>query len=446
MQANKIISNKPKYIKQKEKQRQRTGAIGVTKKVSTMKRRMDTTTLEYYQALLDPEYAAVNNIEVKFPAPYDLPTKCVNVKNSWETKVNTSGNCLITWRPNYLVTKPWAKEAGKWAAYTQNSAWLPYGDPLYVYSQVTINNEAAIDGETQVTGGLNFQPMKEINLPIVKYRLVSAKMTIEYIGRNDDESGSITSGQWVGDLTPAAFVAQGVLHGIYSASPTLSNCSDQSKAGCQFGQFDVIRDLPYGNVKALKKGEIYSYYYYPIDHNASTFTVIGQYGTTEKAKLVNIQDTTSNKKVVMSISDFAQNLSAELGISGISGTTTFNSNYEGTNRVTAPSYIVAISGLSSTASANDIRINLYENYECIFAPELSMLSTATGIKLNTIVANQVQQTMFSRLAQGVKDMITKPVVKSAINGAMKIVGNMAPLSNIGRLGRAIKVANSLMQP
>lgn len=440
MQANNIITNKDKYITKVTKQRERTGAIGKGKKPSTMKRRFDNSTLQYYQALLDPEYAAINSIEVKFPTPYDLPSKCVNIKNSWETKVNSKGNALITWRPNYLATTYWADEVGNWLINNSLDHPQKFQAPDFHYSQVTINNELTLDGERDLLHGADFVEMKQVKLPIIKYRLVSAKLTVEYIGRNDDESGSITSGQWIGDMTPIAAVVQGTTYNNVSIVGTASMLRDNSNQTCAFGQFDNIRDLPYGNVKALRKGDVYSYYYYPIDSSTSKFTVIGQYGESEQAKEDAYIDPTSTGRLKMSISDFAPNLEMTTTVTSTGGSKTTTSVSQGTNRVTVPSYIIAISGLSSTTTANEIRINLYENYECIFAPELSMFASTSNLKLNGIVANQVQQSMLKRVASGIKDTISKPIVANVLKGVVNALGNMSPMTPVGNLGKALVAA------
>lgn len=377
-----------------------------------MKNYKDNATLRYYSALLDPEYAVSNKVDCKYPEPYPLPTQTIHIANDWTLSPNSEGKALITWRPYYLTTV----DQEKWMAdhvlqeYTISNQQAIAGTAHAEtskgsYAQVTVNNDESLSGENMNQNN-QFKPMKYVNLPILKYRLIGAKLVIRYNGRSDDEAGSITYGQYTGTLAPVRYgSAQYSYHKYVISQDTLFQADtvtrdaeawDVSTECGKFGVFDNIRSLPYSNKEPFIKNKKYSFYFYPFDSSSSDFKHIGGYGDIEEVSMISEsrqkvgEDYSKNSLVYISRNqlDHSANVTTD-----VIGNKTIKSNeYQEEDYyqkdilqerpgITVPSYIIALENMTSTESST-ISISLYETYEAICSQDMNLVASVSRPNVN----------------------------------------------------------------
>lgn len=383
--------------------------------LQAFKRYQDQSTNKYILGLLDPELAIKRDWKVKCPSPYPTPTFSISVCNEWTLGPNTQGKALITWRPNMLQSDMYREylEAKTRAMVTNDirerfQYEMDQGNVLSLdnidlqgvtikeidYSQVTICTDNDLDGEDTTTHCEHqFQRMKPLKLPITKYRLVGAKLKIVYDGRNDDESGTIIGGQYLGKLAPMNKY-QTYVNGLVTyhnalnqekelpiaSEPAAMNMGyDDSDEMRQFQQFDNIKNLNYVINEPVIKGKAYNFYAYPVDHSYYNFESVGEYGGSQEiahayTTLFGGTDKFYHNAIFMSDYQDGQ-------FGSVTTADTYNeielNTYLGLNntvpKITIPSYVIGLSNIASTRDC--IHVYLYEIYECICTPDMNQIAT-----------------------------------------------------------------------
>lgn len=354
----------------------------------------------YLYGLVNPERAVQNKLSIKFPAYYPMPTQTLHIQNDFTVKINENGTAFITWRPNFVTSQKIEESRIKNYIF-KNFTINGLNDPEMVsgtsmnYSQLTINNDGELNGQDVTNVGNVFYSFRPIELNIKKYRLIGAKLVLRYNGRSDEESGSITYGQYNGNLAPVIYSniqlvgnqsnKQVVKSGDYNI-----NCIDKSDECAKFTNFDKIKELPFSNTETLRKNKKYSFYYFAMDNHAEEFQHVGSYGTIDK-----INDFYTMSNITLSgdpalrstsgyISRFQPEQAAFIKIVETDTDQEINSSYdyEGLDKrsyyiekpeITNPSYIIGLSNLEP--NKNSIMISIYETYEVIMGDEVNMLGS-----------------------------------------------------------------------
>lgn len=386
---------------------------------------MDAQKEMYLRALLNPKFACVNSLQVKLPAVTTAPTMTIHVKNTFTVSANDNGYLLMSWRPGMLdTTMKRAEWAHTWLYEEMhkpvdsdvnlrhpqelkvypapNDGWVvtmdyPNAECHANYSELTVNNIDDLDGETQ--SGFNmYLPYRPIQLPIEKYRLVSAQMDVNYTGPLIERAGTITSGMYSGNLAPIAWgwlKGAATYDGVWNddgdlvplarinttfVNPEDTNddtIMDASEEMAKFGQFDKILSLPYGQRQPVQG--THSFMYYPINPLQRQLLSTGTYGGIETTwKSIGFHHPVSEETTMisgwMSTNQDDQHLYAEVTSPDFPDHIILNSftQHEGNNMMGNASWLIGMSGLHGT---KNVTVTIYETFEVTTGDDLAMIAT-----------------------------------------------------------------------
>lgn len=418
----------------------------------------------YYHALLDPEYAQVARFDVKLPNPMPVQSKTVHLQNSWTFNTNNKGKAFLSWRPNYLTTPNRMKNVMNLVGKQQIQKLYPNNELLYyhnnstgsAYSQLTINNHSLLTGESEdiVPGANIFKPMKQVDLPILKYRLVSAMLKITYHGKRDDESGTITSGQYVGYLRPGAEAF--VLDGDYAVKrdeqtierklKTIINETgsfDDSKELAHYQQFDNIVSLPYGQRSTILKGKEYCFYYYPLDDTAMQFSDIGAIAD-EDEMFGDYFAGPRQTDAMIAHTGFQFHQSTQFFTSDSPNSKISRVETQSRPHNTVPTYLIGIDNVfkNSESESDVFTITLYESYECLMNDNMNLVATSPAPVADKLKLQQMfQQAAAINSANPVRNpnvnlgVSTNNLMNNIIKGKVEPkISKSALLTGLGILG------------
>lgn len=131
--------------------------------------------MEYLLGLLEPEITVTNMLTIKQPSIVPIPSTTVCFRNNMNIGTDANGDFALAWNPNYLMTDD----------VVQLSNYIVGGvaGAFDTYSHVCIKNTT--------TTSLDFIPSYIPHIDLSKYRLVSAKLKITYIGSVLNKSGML---------------------------------------------------------------------------------------------------------------------------------------------------------------------------------------------------------------------------------------------------------------
>jgi len=132
-------------------------------------------TIMYIADILDPEISVTSGAQVKQPNLFQIPSASVGLRNTYDITVGGAGEFYLAWNPNYLVNKQYLESV----KYTINNGGVATtGSPNGFFNLVV-----------KVANGLKYFPTYVPDINFVKYRLVSAKIKVSYIGSMLNKSG-----------------------------------------------------------------------------------------------------------------------------------------------------------------------------------------------------------------------------------------------------------------
>lgn len=410
---------------------------------------------EYLVALIDPEYACKKRIPVKMPNVTELPTNTLNVVNEFRFKPNSNGFALLSWRPNQFIdnTSAMTMLKNRMDSMAAGSNWsncIVKGFHI-CNSELTINTDDEIDGEHLSTKN-KFMYNKEITFPTFKYRLVSSKLVITYDGNLDDTSGKIKTCHYIGDLNPLNYISSIDTHkdGSYTYQPAdyapssdsyfRINHFDECTQMQQFGQFDIMKTMPYYQDFPISHGQGYSLYYYPCDTSNFDFNYPFSQGDMDATEYVPhghneaITGLTSTRYTYPAMYIMNQG-KTKIHVEYGNSTDTYShdaymANFDPNGRLhsldkpntTNPAFIIALEGVDreNTRDTKCFTVTIYSNYEIL--PDLSMYNLASYDLAPEMSANVYQAIM----NQAKKDLAinnSKKLQVSDIQNIMKKASN-----------------------
>lgn len=142
---------------------------------SYFKKNHEALIVEYIADVLDPEIAVTQGKQVKQPNIFPIPSATVGFRNHLNISTDDKGDFFIAWNPNYLVNQ----------AYLNSMTLTPSGAQTfhpntYFHLVQKYNNET-----------MQCYPSYVPDVAFSKYRLVSAKIKVSYIGSVLNKSGML---------------------------------------------------------------------------------------------------------------------------------------------------------------------------------------------------------------------------------------------------------------
>jgi len=130
--------------------------------------------INYIKSLINPEYAVNGGYVAKQPSYVPIPTSNVTFKEKIDFKCSSNGEFACIWAPNYLANQ------------TAVDKFVPTDSDLmkfnyYSHFYYKVNNKWY--AHTSIRPAID----------VSKYRLVSAKMSIQYNGSNLNRSGQLST-------------------------------------------------------------------------------------------------------------------------------------------------------------------------------------------------------------------------------------------------------------
>lgn len=130
--------------------------------------------LEYIAAILDPQIAVEDGKSIKQPSLIPIPSATTAFRVNVNISTDDSGDFFLAWNPNYLINK---ENLEYYSGIFSSSTLYPYN----TYSNLVYKDSA--------NKSLNFCPSYVADVSLSKYRLVSSKIKVTYIGSNLEKSG-----------------------------------------------------------------------------------------------------------------------------------------------------------------------------------------------------------------------------------------------------------------
>ena len=216
----------------------------------------NTKNYEYLKSLLEP----INKKGVKIPSNKPIPTCTFQLHNFLTFRTSTKGNDVFCLNPLFLSNDSWR---GK--EYTVNGLTFNIANNanngLYFFN----NNNNYLDGKQRIAGWY-FASTFSQTIPDVyaKYRVVSACLTVRYIGQLDEVSGVIGGGinynknNYLGTRVVGNFGGSGV-----------EEWGTRNPVCADFGNFELIRDSFYFQENNCLEG--LKMLYFPLDNSFQEF-------------------------------------------------------------------------------------------------------------------------------------------------------------------------------
>ena len=271
---------------------------------------------DYIKDLLDP----INRKGVKVPSEKPVPTCTFQWHDSYNFTVNRHGCALFSFNPWYMQNGTFKN---KKVEYAGNMYLGGTASPFFFTDQVSLDGTKEV--ATNVSGINTFNT----TVPDVyeKYRLVSACMTIRYIGNLDEVKGTI--GGCI-DYSKERCMGIGLKNGSSSSHYVATSGAPWLK---KFGNYDLIRDNYYYKESTCLEG--LKMLYFPLDNNFLEF-----------------------KKVIGKNELDARNIP---GVGNVIEATS-NSMKDGFNWI---AYVEGGPYLDSDEDICNFKIDFYSNFECV---------------------------------------------------------------------------------
>jgi hypothetical protein len=146
----------------------------------------DNLLADYIYGLYHPDVVFNQTLDIKSPSYMPVPTTTFKFKETFTIAPNDLGNFVLHWSPNYLGTAkvltenyaPPEAQAGQYTSY---------------YSNIFINREPDLDGNTPLVSGWRGVCFKHVLQDFEKYRLTSACIKVKYTGKVLDQSGMMSA-------------------------------------------------------------------------------------------------------------------------------------------------------------------------------------------------------------------------------------------------------------
>lgn len=146
--------------------------------------------LNYIVDVLEPELSVTRNHQVKQPNLFPIPSAAIGFRDHYNIPTDANGDFFIAWNPNYLVNKQYLN-----SLMFVNNADVQYSPDSY--SRLVM----------KLPVSLRFLPSYIPDVAFTKYRLVSAKIKVTYVGSNLNKSGMLYACATY-DQTPVAIGRQ----------------------------------------------------------------------------------------------------------------------------------------------------------------------------------------------------------------------------------------------
>lgn len=252
---------------------------------------------KYVNFILNPSLSNRGYDIPKLPNMFNVPTSTARMVDTHMVTANGSGNLLITWKPGFLSTEAIINEVNEklqpgWKSnFTQTEK--------YWWSNITLNNNSNLDGQT-INNNNGYLPCPMLNMPVSRYRLISAELKLTYIGANDTIAGKY--------LGCVSYNDSHVMSGVYSGNPT---CYDST-----LNDFTIFSNITNGlysvSTPLTSTKRTVRTIFIPTDSVEKQFRYIGQFYDAEVGKVYN----TSNIAWVQQRTESGAQMSHILAVEG----------------------------------------------------------------------------------------------------------------------------------
>jgi hypothetical protein len=136
--------------------------------------------IKYIEGILEPSIPVNNGLIVKQPSLLPIPSSTVAFRNNINISTDAAGDFFLAWNPNFLINSK-----------VLNSILITGKNESGSSIQASPNCFSNICTKDTAYQSLKFYPSYVPSVDLSKYRLVSAKIKITYIGSNLNKSGML---------------------------------------------------------------------------------------------------------------------------------------------------------------------------------------------------------------------------------------------------------------
>ena len=250
----------------------------INRKMNSVREVSNYDEMTYFKDLMDP----INRKIVKIPTPTSVPSCTFQMHNSFSFSANDQGMDLFYFNPFFLCntkffTRVYPKGDGEHGTWPEDVYPFNNGCGTY-FANIAINADgSSVDKKNwYFPGGSVSQVIPDV---YDKYRVVSACMTLRYIGQLDEVKGVIGGG-----ITYQKNRYLGFRYDINKTNPFGISGSRNPELDI-FGTLEPIRSSVYFRENLAIEG--LKMLYYPIDNSFQQFYKV--FDGSEKIKIIGAQ-------------------------------------------------------------------------------------------------------------------------------------------------------------
>lgn len=217
----------------------------------------------YLYAMIHPDKAVTDGIQVKMYSDVPLPTSSVGMRTTLNLTTSDKGKFMLCWRPNYFDTQ---YDINYFPTHT-----APVFQPTsYFTSNLTYNNASSLSGTVSNDNNV-YKSTYLPNVNLLKYRLVSAIIKVRYNGSVLQQAGTMYS--------CASFARHNTVSAAQVGSPSFFDTFfDRTEQTSKFGDFGLIRNGIWNHTENITEDAAgVECLYVPLDPTDCCFQATGVY-------------------------------------------------------------------------------------------------------------------------------------------------------------------------
>lgn len=356
---------------------------------------------DYIRGILEPEYAFTSMKVVKQPSTIPIPSTTVTFRNNINIPTDSNGDFTLAWNPNYLTMSAVLNQLKFISSEDQ-----PHTYTVDAYSHVFMRKPTA----TQF--GV-FLPSYIPNVDMSKYRLVSAKLKVTYIGSNLQKSGMMYACATY-DKTPIAVAYNEANYNMIPiTNPSSSTQAELSPAAypdswkktlAAMNERTISNGLWAKNCNVTEPNQGISCLHIPTDPSSEIFQPLGTYFGHPQP---------TGNKVWATTSDLFKETVLPEDITGDQGS----------------QLCFLVCGHGMPASTECVNLQIYYNFEIIPTPQTAPFMRPTLNTFPPAILSQVRTTLNNSAQQIAIRPKSTPISNSLINSMAslaKSVNNAMP--------------------
>ena len=349
---------------------------------------------DYIIGILDPQVTVEDGKTIKQPSLIPIPSATTAFRVNVNISTDDAGDFFLAWNPSFLVNK---EVLNNYEGIQYNSQYFKYN----TFSNLVVKNTA--------NSSFDFCPGYVADISLSKYRLVSAKIKVTYIGSNLERSGMMYACASF-DPTPIRYgymlagdQSFGMKNnGSYIDVTNSGLYPNETSTYNLLTEANISNGIWNNNVNIVQANQGVSCLHIPVDPTNEIFYPLGSYFGNYNS---NRTATTTTKN------------ESQFGDTRIINT----DNLSGSQLC----YLVCGHGLPKSKEC--INIQVFYNFEIIATPTSAPYIKMTNLNMSVEERNTIK----SAIRKGFDELSIRKEVSNGVRNWKKLASNLQKAASIG---------------